>query len=76
MKNPLVSVVMGSDSDLPQMKHCAEMLEYFKTDAVLPVDFGIFYLLKQDGVGVFAVPLKTQNPCQASFISAELRFTR
>ncbi|MBI5573175.1 MAG: 5-(carboxyamino)imidazole ribonucleotide mutase [Elusimicrobia bacterium] len=30
MKNPLVSVVMGSDSDLSQMKHCAEMLEYFK----------------------------------------------
>lgn len=29
MKNPLVSVVMGSDSDLPQMKHCAQMLEYF-----------------------------------------------
>ncbi|MBN1383389.1 MAG: 5-(carboxyamino)imidazole ribonucleotide mutase [Elusimicrobia bacterium] len=29
MKKPLVSVVMGSDSDLSQMKHCAEMLEYF-----------------------------------------------
>ncbi|MDD5687208.1 MAG: 5-(carboxyamino)imidazole ribonucleotide mutase [Elusimicrobia bacterium] len=30
MKNPLVSIVMGSDSDLPQMKHCAEALEFFK----------------------------------------------
>ncbi|OGS45481.1 MAG: 5-(carboxyamino)imidazole ribonucleotide mutase [Elusimicrobia bacterium RIFOXYD2_FULL_34_15] len=29
MANPLVSIVMGSDSDLPQMKHCAGVLEYF-----------------------------------------------
>ncbi|MEW6556434.1 MAG: 5-(carboxyamino)imidazole ribonucleotide mutase [Elusimicrobiota bacterium] len=30
MKKPIVSVVMGSDSDLPVMKSCAEMLEFFK----------------------------------------------
>ena len=30
MKNPLISIVMGSDSDLSQMKSCADMLEYFK----------------------------------------------
>lgn len=29
MKKPIVSVVMGSDSDLQQMKGCLEMLEYF-----------------------------------------------
>ena len=29
MKKPTVSVVMGSDTDLPQMKGCLEMLEYF-----------------------------------------------
>ena len=29
MENKLVSIVMGSDSDLPIMKHAAEMLERF-----------------------------------------------
>ncbi|MEP6796108.1 MAG: AIR carboxylase family protein, partial [Saprospiraceae bacterium] len=30
MKNPLVSIVMGSDSDLPVMNAAAEILELFK----------------------------------------------
>ncbi len=30
MKNPLVSIVMGSDSDLPVMKAAAEILTFFK----------------------------------------------
>lgn len=30
MKRSLVSVVMGSDSDVPVMKQCAEMLGFFK----------------------------------------------
>ncbi|MCX7769583.1 MAG: 5-(carboxyamino)imidazole ribonucleotide mutase [Proteobacteria bacterium] len=29
MKKPLVSIIMGSDSDLPIMKQAGEMLEYF-----------------------------------------------
>jgi 5-(carboxyamino)imidazole ribonucleotide mutase len=29
MKNPLVSIVMGSDSDLPVMKQAAEILAFF-----------------------------------------------
>ena len=30
MSNALVSIVMGSDSDLPVMNQAAEMLAYFK----------------------------------------------
>lgn len=29
MKTPIISIIMGSDSDLPIMKQAAEMLEYF-----------------------------------------------
>lgn len=29
MSNPIVSIIMGSDSDLPVMNQAAEMLEYF-----------------------------------------------
>lgn len=32
MKNKFVSIVMGSDSDLPVMKQAAEMLEQFNVD--------------------------------------------
>jgi 5-(carboxyamino)imidazole ribonucleotide mutase len=30
MSNPLVSIVMGSDSDLPVMNHAADILAFFK----------------------------------------------
>ncbi|MDD5066808.1 MAG: 5-(carboxyamino)imidazole ribonucleotide mutase [bacterium] len=30
MSKPLVSIFMGSDSDLDQMKHCMNMLEFFR----------------------------------------------
>ena len=29
MSNPIISIIMGSDSDLPIMKQAAEMLDYF-----------------------------------------------
>lgn len=29
MKTPIISIIMGSDSDLPIMKQAAEMMEYF-----------------------------------------------
>ncbi|HMU04916.1 MAG TPA: AIR carboxylase family protein, partial [Saprospiraceae bacterium] len=29
MTNPIVSIIMGSDSDLPIMQQAAEMLDYF-----------------------------------------------
>jgi 5-(carboxyamino)imidazole ribonucleotide mutase len=32
MANPIVSIIMGSDSDLPIMQQAAEMLDYFGID--------------------------------------------
>jgi 5-(carboxyamino)imidazole ribonucleotide mutase len=30
MKNPLISIIMGSDSDLPVMQEAAKMLDQFE----------------------------------------------